>query len=348
MRSLAMCVVLGCGFFGAASAVCAAQGYTPPPPPLTTLPPCPAGKEGKKLAKEKKCDPTVYPPETIDAKGKKSGDAAAVAAAPAMPPASGEKPAAERFPFPGQQPTAHPAAPAASTAEPAAKRFPFPGESTGETTSQPPAPSPHVDQPAGDASQPAARRFPYPGESTREVPHDAAAEKKAADTSAGKAFPYPGDPAPPAAKPEDDASSSSSSSQTDVPDAAPGKGAGSASAKNLDDDDDDDAPKLHDKGSSGRRTLKAVKPQSDDDRVDEDLSVAKFYAQSGNSMGAYLRAKDAVKVEPEYPPGHFALAEAAKKLNKKDEAVAEFQAYLKLAPDGERAKAAEKALADMK
>jgi len=55
-----------------------------------------------------------------------------------------------------------------------------------------------------------------------------------------------------------------------------------------------------------------------------------------------------VKIEPDYPPGHFALAQAAKKLNKKDEAVAEFQTYLKLAPDGDKAKAAEKALAELK
>jgi hypothetical protein len=340
VRSLAMRVVLGCSLFGAASAMCAAQGYTPPPPPLTTLPPCPAGKEGKKLAKQQKCDPTVYPPETIDTKGKKGADAAP---APATPPATAEKPAAERFPFPGEQPSAQPAA---TPPEPAAKRFPFPGE-----TSSPPATQ---DQPAGDPSQPAAKRFPYPGESTPDVPHDPAAEKKAAGTSAGKAFPYPGDPAPPAAtnpaKPQDDASSSSSSSssQTDLPDASPGKPSASAPAKNPDDDDDDDPPKLHDKGSSGRRTLKVIKPQSDDDRVDEDLSVAHFYAQSGNSIGAYMRAKDAVKIEPDYAPGHFALAEAAKKLNKKDEAAAEFQTYLKLAPDGDKAKAAEKALAEIK
>jgi hypothetical protein len=35
-------------------------------------------------------------------------------------------------------------------------------------------------------------------------------------------------------------------------------------------------------------------------------------------------------------------------VKKKDEAVTEFQAYLKLSPDGEKAKAAEKALEDLK
>ena len=82
--------------------------------------------------------------------------------------------------------------------------------------------------------------------------------------------------------------------------------------------------------------------------MDEDLSIAKFYGQSGNYMGAYLRAKDAVKTQPDYAEGHFALGEAAKRLKKKDEAVTEFQAYLKLSPDGDQAKAAEKALDELK
>ncbi len=59
-------------------------------------------------------------------------------------------------------------------------------------------------------------------------------------------------------------------------------------------------------------------------------------------MGAYLRAQDAVKVQPDYALAHFSLAEAAMKLNKHAEAVLEFQTYLKLEPDGKQAKAAEK------
>jgi Tfp pilus assembly protein PilF len=78
--------------------------------------------------------------------------------------------------------------------------------------------------------------------------------------------------------------------------------------------------------------------------VDEDLSVAHFYIQSGNLMGAYLRAQDAVKVQPDYALAHFSLGEAAMKLQKNAEAVKEFQTYLKLEPDGKQAKAAEKAL----
>jgi len=333
-----MRVVLFCGLLGGVAASCAAQAYTPPPPPLTTLPPCPADKDAKKRAKRKDCDPTVYPSETVETKGKKGADAT-----PAVtPPAGGT--AADKFPFPGEQP-----APSAS----AAKKFPFPGESAPAAESKP-EDVPKDPGAATTTDTPAGRNYSFPGEDTRNVPHDAAAEKKATDSPAGKSFPYPGGGAPDASatKPDVASSGSSSGSSSSEPSSSSSDdgstAAGKSSAtKNPDDDDDDNPPKLTDKGSEGRRVLKVVKPQSDEARVDEDLSVAKFYGQSGNYMGAYLRAKDAVKTQPDYPEGHFALGEAAKRLKKKDEAAAEFREYLKLSPDGEKAKAAEKALAEL-
>jgi Tfp pilus assembly protein PilF len=66
-----------------------------------------------------------------------------------------------------------------------------------------------------------------------------------------------------------------------------------------------------------------------------------------NYQGAYLRAKDAVTIQPDYSATHFALAQIAEKLKKKDEAIAEYQAYLKLDPDGEKAKDAKKALDEL-
>jgi Tfp pilus assembly protein PilF len=67
-----------------------------------------------------------------------------------------------------------------------------------------------------------------------------------------------------------------------------------------------------------------------------------------NYQGAYLRAKDAVIVQPDYSLAHFTLAQVAQKMKKKDEAIAEYQLYLKLDPDGEKAKAAKQALAELK
>lgn len=116
---------------------------------------------------------------------------------------------------------------------------------------------------------------------------------------------------------------------------------------------------LKDKGSEGsnatpgRHILHRVNPvgtklQSADEREAEDLDIAHFYTQSGDLQGAYLRTKDAVKTAPEDPDAHFALAEAALKLNKRDEAIAEYGACLKLDPSKKQTKDARKALARLK
>ena len=76
--------------------------------------------------------------------------------------------------------------------------------------------------------------------------------------------------------------------------------------------------------------------------------MAHFYQQSGNLNGAYLRTKDAVKIQPQAADAHLALAEVAQKLGKRDEAIAEYNRYLELEPDGDGAKAARKGLERLK
>ena len=61
-----------------------------------------------------------------------------------------------------------------------------------------------------------------------------------------------------------------------------------------------------------------------------------------------MRSQDAVKTVPDDPEAHFALAEIALKLGKRDEAVAEYNACLKLDPVDKEAKAARKELAKLK
>lgn len=96
------------------------------------------------------------------------------------------------------------------------------------------------------------------------------------------------------------------------------------------------------------RLPKVQHVQSDDERVDEDLKVAKFYMNDDNLPGAYLRAQDAVKTQPDYSATHFALAQVAQKMKKRDEAVSEYQTYLKLDPAGEKAKDAQRALEQLR
>ena len=82
-------------------------------------------------------------------------------------------------------------------------------------------------------------------------------------------------------------------------------------------------------------------------RENEDLEVSRYYASTGNHIAAYMRAKDAVKVVPEDSAAHFALAEAATALKKTDEAIAEYRACLQLAPEGDYADKARRALAKL-
>ena len=226
---------------------------------------------------------------------------------------------------------------------------------TGWAQSAPPNPAPCTvapqPAPCGSANAPAskpstAEKFPFPEEPSAPAPPAVsapapppAAASPDAPAGAKKDFPFPGEDAKPAAS---GGESSSSSSSGDDP--APA---------------DPDAAGLKDKGSEGsqapqgRHLLHRVNPigtklQSPEEREAEDLDVAHYYTQTGDLKGALLRTQDAVKLAPDDPDAHFALAETARKLNKLDVAIAEYGACLKLDPDDKEAKAARKELARLK
>jgi hypothetical protein len=220
----------------------------------------------------------------------------------------------------------------APTQNPPAVPCPAPNQTPAQTSDQTTKPCP---PPAPAARKPtAAEQFPFPGQPTKPATPPDSPSPTTSPSDAAAQHPFPTQPPP--KFPGDDSSSSSSSS--DDPNATP---------------DDNPAskgdPSNPPEGTSVHRKLPKVKRvQTDDERVDEDLSVAKFYMHDENYQGAYLRAKDAVSVQPEYSAAHFVLAQIAQKMKKKDEAIAEFQTYLKLDPDGEKAKDAKKALAELK
>ena len=198
------------------------------------------------------------------------------------------------------------------------------GSSSGQNAAKPAKPC----APTPDAQTPsAAEKFPFPGEKPAPAAAPDSPAPSTAPSSAASQHPFPTEPPP---KLPGDDSSSSSSSNPDDPSASP----------------DTPTPAPGEEGSSvhRRRLPKVQHVQSDDERVDEDLKIARFYLNDDNLPGAYLRAKDAVKTQPDYSATHFALAQIAQKMKKKDEAIAEYQVYLKLDPDGEKAKTARSAL----
>jgi len=203
-----------------------------------------------------------------------------------------------------------PCAPSTGKEAPAAQRFPFPGESE-PSKAQPQQNTP--DAPAPGGKQPStADKFPFP----TSAPPMPGSEPDSSGSSSG--------------------SSGSSSSSSDDPASTP-------AADKPPMNDNGDSPKP----SARRRLPKVEKLQSDEDRAAEDLKISKFYEDAGNLNAAYLRAKDAVKSLPSDPETHFALAHVAQKLEKRDEAIAEYNAYLQLNPDGLRIKQAHKAISEL-
>lgn len=77
----------------------------------------------------------------------------------------------------------------------------------------------------------------------------------------------------------------------------------------------------------------------------KDVKVGDFYLAQQNYNGAYSRYKEATQVDPGNAEAVFGLAEAARGLNKKDEAIDSYMIYLDAFPDGDKSKAARKALA---
>jgi len=237
---------------------------------------------------------------------------------PPCPPANqtSGKPAADK-----------PCPPVPDTKKPSSgEEFPFPGEPVkpiAPSSAPPDAPTPSSAHPS-DADD-----HPFP---TKAPPLPDADSSSGSSSSDADDHPFP-TKAPPLPDADSNSSSSSSGSSSS---ADPNSSPNSAAA--------DDAA---DTRSTRKKLPKVRKLQSDDDRAAEDLDIAKFYEGKGNLNAAYLRVKDAVKSLPNDPETHFALAEMAQKLKKRDEAIAEFNAYLKLDPDGLKINAARKALAEL-
>lgn len=331
---LTAAALAGAGFMlaGPGSRVCVAQRYEPPPPPLK-VDPC-AVKQNPKfpVTPNPKAKPLVCPPPSSAAKPD--------AAAPDAAGTGDAKPSpAQRFPFPGEAGSSAAGAGAAkpSGTSSAADKFPYPGST--------PAPAA---SPATPAAGRPADQFPYPGETSKSP--DAAPEgdtPRYVPDSPGTDSGSPGVGGnAPTSKPDSAGDSSSSSSSSSSGSSSNTNAAPAPSS-------DRDTAGIPDDGSAtksanrGRRPLPKVSAQSADERVTEDLNVANFYSGHGNFEAAYLRSRDAVTVMPSDPESHFALAQAAEKLRKKDEAIAEYNLYLKLDPAGDHTSIAQKALSGL-
>jgi hypothetical protein len=206
----------------------------------------------------------------------------------------------------------------------AAQQFPYPGEvqtPKPADQSQPNAPGAQSTPNAPDATKSPAQQFPYPGEQ----PSGSSDVKQAPPGGLQDAG-------------SSGASGSSSSSSSGY------SSSGGDDAPGAPDADDTSVPT---KTRSSRRNLKAEPVETPTQRLDEDLQVAGFYQNDGNFMGAYLRAKDAVSISADNPDARLALADAARKLGKLDEAEQNYKKCLELDPVPKTKKSAQVALKEM-
>ena len=79
----------------------------------------------------------------------------------------------------------------------------------------------------------------------------------------------------------------------------------------------------------------------------EDTRVGGFYLHTGDFKGAYSRYLEATRVDPGNADAVFGLAEAARGLNRRKEAISNYTIYLQALPDGSKAKDARKALKEL-
>jgi tetratricopeptide (TPR) repeat protein len=75
--------------------------------------------------------------------------------------------------------------------------------------------------------------------------------------------------------------------------------------------------------------------------------IADLYFKDGNYAGALSRYTEALHFVPDDETAAFGVAESARKLGKRDQAVEAYKTYLKLAPQGKKAKQARKAIAEL-
>jgi tetratricopeptide (TPR) repeat protein len=101
----------------------------------------------------------------------------------------------------------------------------------------------------------------------------------------------------------------------------------------------------------GRRRLR--KPSENDiqsgslagqGKAQDDIRVGRFYLGDGNYTGAYGRFSEANRMDPTNLDAIYGLAASAAGLHHTDEALTNYKLYLEIAPDGNDAKSARRAI----
>ena len=220
---------------------------------------------------------------------------------------------------------------------------------TPDSASQSPPPAPSKQQKQTPAPKSAAQENPFPDD----VSKDAAQPQQGSqppDASAPDAGQQPAQKQSDAAKdnpfPEDVSKGAAAAAAKDNNEAGSSSNSSSNSNPSGDTDPDADVPR-----DSGRHKLK--KPSDKDiqsgslagqGEAQDDVRVGRFYLNTGAYKGAYERFSEATRMDPTNVDAIYGLAAAAAGLHRTDEALTNYKLYLEIAPDGEKAKSARKAI----
>jgi tetratricopeptide (TPR) repeat protein len=87
---------------------------------------------------------------------------------------------------------------------------------------------------------------------------------------------------------------------------------------------------------------------SDEEIAAKDIDVGYYYLKDKNYRAAESRLKEALELKPDSSVALVGLAQAQQKLGDRDAARTNYEAYLKLNPDGSEAENVKKAIAQLK
>jgi tetratricopeptide (TPR) repeat protein len=104
---------------------------------------------------------------------------------------------------------------------------------------------------------------------------------------------------------------------------------------------------LRDEGSSGENDTMEFRPW-DPHKAAKDIEVGNYYFKRKNYVAAESRFREALKYKDNDAEATFKLAVCLEKMNRPDEALAEYENYLKILPFGPEAPEVKKAIERLK
>lgn len=187
-----------------------------------------------------------------------------------------------------------------------------------------------------------AEQNPFPEAQSEAAAHEAQQEQHQQDQDAT--------PSAPAPQPADQAKPKSPAAEQNP---FPEQQSEKAARQDQQQDSSGSTPPSYSSSQSGLKGLdipetnRDARSLHDPNLGKKDTEIGMFYLKTSNYKGAYDRFSEANRIDPTNADAVFGLAESARHLDRRDEAIRNYRIYLSALPDGPRARAARKGLKDL-